>query len=496
MSSTLTRRALTRASALALAASAVTTILAAPSHAATPSYQLPFTCGQVWYGGTYTDHSPSELAIDFTRDAGTVNQPVLASADGVVSVATTLTNPDGSYRSYGKYVVIDHGGGRRTLYAHLNDYQVAAGQPVVRGQRIGIVGSTGRSTGPHLHYEQWNGGAVERAVFDGTPFRMGSTLASANCGNVPPQPVKHWRTHVTVEASGQAFHSVRAEDGTWTPFGNIGTEGGAGAVPGGVRSTAEAGVDGDTHVLAVSGAGGLFHTVRSTSGEWTGFGDVRDATGASLPAAVTQVAAASIGAELHVAVVADGTIHHTVRKADGTWLPFGEVGRPSGKAVSKVAVARVGGELQIMALSDGTLQHAIRKADGHWTEFGDAGAEMGASGAGITRIDDLAVAGTGPGDLQVVLSADGGTRQFHGARYADGSWAPVGDLGFVLGNVSVTDVSVAAVADELHAALVTTDGRVLHTIRRQNASWTAAGSVDLAGIAGAPTGVAVTGTYN
>ncbi|MFF5446906.1 M23 family metallopeptidase [Streptomyces sp. NPDC012888] len=183
MSITVARRALTSVAALALTASGLVALAASPSYAAGPAYQMPFSCGQSWFGTTRSGHSPSELAIDWTRSAGTVNQPVLASAEGTVTIATALTNPDGSYRSYGKYVVIDHGGGWKTLYAHLNGFNVTAGTRVARGQQIGIVGNTGNSTGAHLHYEQQYGGSVSRSVFDGTPFTMGSTLASQNCGD-------------------------------------------------------------------------------------------------------------------------------------------------------------------------------------------------------------------------------------------------------------------------------------------------------------------------
>ena len=54
---------------------------------------------------------------------------------------------------YGNYIVIDHGDGLRSLYAHLSQFVAGAGQFVSRGQLIGRIGSTGYSTGPHLHFE-------------------------------------------------------------------------------------------------------------------------------------------------------------------------------------------------------------------------------------------------------------------------------------------------------------------------------------------------------
>jgi murein DD-endopeptidase MepM/ murein hydrolase activator NlpD len=72
--------------------------------------------------------------------------PVQVAADGKVIIA-------GWQRGYGNVVYVDHGSGVSTRYGHLSEIDVALGQPVTRGQIIGLVGSTGRSTGPHLHYE-------------------------------------------------------------------------------------------------------------------------------------------------------------------------------------------------------------------------------------------------------------------------------------------------------------------------------------------------------
>ncbi len=84
--------------------------------------------------------------IDFTAPVGT---PIYATGNGRV------VRPRKNMAGYGRYVLIDHGYGYKTLYAHMNEVIVRRGQRVKRGEIIGYVGNTGVSTGPHLHYEVW-----------------------------------------------------------------------------------------------------------------------------------------------------------------------------------------------------------------------------------------------------------------------------------------------------------------------------------------------------
>lgn len=72
--------------------------------------------------------------------------PVMVAAGGTVTIA-------GRQRGYGNVIYVDHGAGLSTRYGHLSEIDVKIGETVTRGQTIGLVGSTGRSTGPHLHYE-------------------------------------------------------------------------------------------------------------------------------------------------------------------------------------------------------------------------------------------------------------------------------------------------------------------------------------------------------
>lgn len=98
------------------------------------------------------EYSAEHKAIDIAASSGS---PVYAAEDGTVSYVQIW---DGSYdttgmMSYGHMVEVRHADGNTTLYAHLSEINVQQGEKVVRGQRIGRVGSTGNSTGPHLHFE-------------------------------------------------------------------------------------------------------------------------------------------------------------------------------------------------------------------------------------------------------------------------------------------------------------------------------------------------------
>ena len=90
-------------------------------------------------GGSYEFHSGQDIEA-------AMGAPIVSGASGKVSFV-------GWQNGYGRLIVIDHGGGLTTRYGHLSDIKVELGQTLSRGQFIGRVGSTGRSTGPHLHYE-------------------------------------------------------------------------------------------------------------------------------------------------------------------------------------------------------------------------------------------------------------------------------------------------------------------------------------------------------
>jgi murein DD-endopeptidase MepM/ murein hydrolase activator NlpD len=115
----------------------------------------------VWpTSGTVTQgFKPRHKAIDIGAPTGT---PIVAADSGYV------VKTGWSEYGYGKYVVIEHGNGFQTLYAHLHTILVEIGQSVGKGERIGSIGATGRATGPHLHFEIRYGG-VQRNPFGYLP---------------------------------------------------------------------------------------------------------------------------------------------------------------------------------------------------------------------------------------------------------------------------------------------------------------------------------------
>ncbi|MFI4971859.1 MAG: M23 family metallopeptidase, partial [Hyphomicrobiales bacterium] len=104
----------------------------------------PFGPSQLALEPPYGGYPHFHTGIDMIEPFGS---PVYAADDGVVALVGSSTS------GYGNYVVIAHAGGLDTLYGHLSAALVKAGQAVTQGQTIGLEGSTGNSTGPHLHFE-------------------------------------------------------------------------------------------------------------------------------------------------------------------------------------------------------------------------------------------------------------------------------------------------------------------------------------------------------
>lgn len=127
--------------------------------------------GEGWHSGY---PGPNHSGVDIAIPSGEVGRHVaVAAQDGRVIVA--VGDKKGSRRSYGNYVVIDHGGGIYTLYGHADSIMVQRGQYVKKGEPILFVGSTGNSTGPHLHFEVRIGGPNYSNKKDPLPFITNQT---------------------------------------------------------------------------------------------------------------------------------------------------------------------------------------------------------------------------------------------------------------------------------------------------------------------------------
>lgn len=124
------------------------------------------------------DTSAFHTGIDY---ACPVTTPILASADGKVMHAGWLNG------GWGYCVIIQHNDGNATLYAHLSKIGVVPRQKVEQGQVIGLSGSTGNSTGPHLHFEARRRWADYKSHFDPMDLPLMTVYDFANTGSVPSQ---------------------------------------------------------------------------------------------------------------------------------------------------------------------------------------------------------------------------------------------------------------------------------------------------------------------
>lgn len=112
-----------------------------------------------------TGRRAGHKGIDMAAPTGT---PIYATADGTIDMAEW-------YGGYGNFIKIEHGGDLETRYGHLSKLNVRPGQEVKKGDLIGFVGSTGRSTGPHLHYEV----RIAGEAVDPTPYLHADTFMEA-----------------------------------------------------------------------------------------------------------------------------------------------------------------------------------------------------------------------------------------------------------------------------------------------------------------------------
>jgi murein DD-endopeptidase MepM/ murein hydrolase activator NlpD len=128
------------------------TKLMAPPRSSPIRWRYPLAKYRYVRGYSLTDWKRPHRGVDLAAPSG----------DAIYAMAAGTVLHSGRMGSYGKMVVIDHGQGFSSVYAHASRSLVDVGQKVRSGQKVALVGSTGRSTGPHLHFEiRYNGKAVD-----------------------------------------------------------------------------------------------------------------------------------------------------------------------------------------------------------------------------------------------------------------------------------------------------------------------------------------------
>ncbi|MEU6377038.1 M23 family metallopeptidase [Streptomyces sp. NPDC046909] len=127
-------------------------------------------------GFTGSDYRRHHTGVDYRTPMGT---PILASAAGAV-----VRSVDLKY-SYGRFIIVAHTDNTFTLYAHLSRRQVAVGARVAAGQQIGLSGSTGNSSGPHLHFEVRKGRNSSGATVNPLPLLRGNPPVALAAAELP-----------------------------------------------------------------------------------------------------------------------------------------------------------------------------------------------------------------------------------------------------------------------------------------------------------------------
>ncbi|WP_219665776.1 phospholipase D-like domain-containing protein [Streptomyces bambusae] len=405
---------------------------------------------------------------------GTTVQNAIAGKLGYIArCAGTATGSDGTSRTIGIH----------------SKYLLVEGTYLGVPQRKLVFTGSHNYTFPNLRSHDETLLKIDNpAVYDAFRSNFETVKAGPHCTSwlQAPAPAPGWKTAALVQTSTSLYHGMRLADGSWTGFTDVRSE--AGDING-VRTAAAAGINADTHVVALGGDGRIYHTVRTSDGTWGNFGDVGAVAG--VLSNVTQVSAVSIGLDLHVVAVANGKVFHTIRNATGHWTPFGDVAGAVGPigTVTAAATASVGGELQLVAVSGGKALHTIRNTAGQWSSWGDVAGAAGATGP----VRSVSMAGTG-GDAQIVIATDNGTRQYHAIRNADRTWTSFGDLKDYLGAVAVKSLGAAHVDGELQLAATTSDDKLLHIIRHADGTWTPATTVTLQDVTGTLGTASITGT--
>ncbi|MFF2619202.1 glycoside hydrolase domain-containing protein [Kitasatospora sp. NPDC058046] len=269
--------------------------------------------------------------------------------------------------------------------------------------------------------------------------------------------------------SSALFLGVRQSSGAWPGFSPL--TGGAGVFRG--SEAAIAGLPGgSSQELGIGLDGRLYHGVRAANGSWSGFAALPDDGTPATQARRAAIAGLPDGSSQVLTVGSDGNVYHRIRLSDGNWsgfAPLPGVGTPT-MAAGDVAIAGLpDGSAQVLAIgNDGNVYHETRFSNGSWSGFaplpGVNSSRMAAGRVAITGLSD--------GSSQVLAIGNDGN-VYHQTRFADGNWTGFAALpGVGTPTMAARTVGIAGLPDgSSQVAVVGGDGNVYHETRFGNGSW-------------------------
>lgn len=300
--------------------------------------------------------------------------------------------------------------------------------------------------------------------------------------------------------AGRLWHTIRRADGSWTAFGDVrAVTGGSGFFADVACASPRAG---ELHVCGLLQGGAWWHTIRAPDGGWLPFGDVVAAAGgvAANSAFWSVAAGAGSSRDLHLCgsvttrsgtvVSTDKSLFHTIRAVDGSWRPFQRIGgsfddvdcsnSTAGLHVCGVTFDRGG-------VATGQLRHSIRRPDGTWLPFGDVRSVVLGQNPGTPDPGTFGYVACAVIDPQLLVVAQAGGALWSTTRRGDGSWTPFANLGGQLGQRPYGRVACASLGGELHLCAVA-GGKLWHSIRQANGAWLPFGDVVdvVTGVPGSP----------
>lgn len=358
MLTALSRRALTCALAAAAALLLPAVVPAAPASARTAAAAACPAAGPV------SQHYHSgHNGVDIANDVGT---PIYAVGDGEVTIS-------GYSGDYGQWIRVLHPDGRISEYGHMSRRDVFAGDRVVAGQQIALMGSEGNSTGPHLHLRIWGDQSTSYGIDPEVYLAERGVVLPCTPGTGPqPKPLVHpaesgrvvsarsadGRLEVFAAGADGIHHAwqqrVNGDWSAWEPLGG----------PGNAELAIAPNADGRLELFALSGSTFQHRWQLSPSGGWSNweaFGEGGRDT------------AAGVNADGRIEVYASGPVglfHRYQLAPNGGWSEWTPTG--GGPADSRVEMEKApDGRLEVFALNGSTFQHRYQTApSGGWSGWG------------------------------------------------------------------------------------------------------------------------------